>query len=357
MSSQKNTGPASGTRKDDQAAKRAYQSEAELFGFDLGDDEDTADTSAVGDSGDATAATAATAAGQAAGATAETTDTSTVDEEEPAAAEEEPAAEEETEADAAEPSAGEATARDGDAGELAGPRRPAWLRLAAVALAVVGVAAAVWQGVGYFQDRQAQQRSELRDRLVDTTTQVLINAMSLEPDTFDQSMDYVRANSVGTFQSEYDQYDEQMRTYLEDNGIRTEAHIPNVAMSEIDTEHGLATAVVVYTVTAYKDEQLQAAARQALRISLEREGDGNDAPWKISEKAELGPMVPIGPSSQSVQDLDQLTGAGAAGGADGDSGTSAAPSSGTRKPETSAQPTSGASSSPQPTTSQQTGGR
>lgn len=350
MSSQKNTGPASGTRKDDQAAKRAYQSEAELFGFDLGDDEDTANTSAVGDSGDAAAAAAATAAGQAAGATAETTDTSTVDEEEPAA-------EEETEPDAAEPAADADTARDADAGELAGQRRPAWLRVAAVALAVVGFAAAVWQGVGYFQDRQAQQRSELRDRLVDTTTQVLINAMSLEPDTFDQSMDYVRENSVGTFQSEYDQYDEQMRTYLEDNGIRTEAHIPNVAMSEIDTEHGLATAVVVYTVTAYKDEQLQAAARQALRISLEREGDGNDAPWKISEKAELGPMVPIGPSSQSVQDLDQLTGAGAAGGVEGDSGTSAAPSSGARKPESSAQPTSGASSSPQPTTSQQTGGR
>lgn len=238
-------------------------------------------------------------------------------------------------------SAAAATAYDGASPSGKRKGAPAWLAVASVVILVAGLAAVIWQGTEYYHARQDQKLSESRDEVLDVASQVVINSMSFSKDTVDDDMARLREDSTGAFLSQQDEYADQIKQTITDQGATTRAEVSNSAVSAIDLDLGTATVVMVYTATSERKDLPGVSGRQAARVELQREDDR----WKVSDLVPVGSQVPVGDSSQSVQDL---------GGAD----PSATPSSGAAAPSSSASPSGSAKpTSSAPATTTTSGGK
>ena len=231
---------------------------------------------------------------------------------------------------------------------------PKWVAVASVVILVIGVAAAVWQAIGYFQDRSDKNAAALRDEVIDVASQVVVNSLSLSADTIDEDQERLRADSTGEFLRQQDEYAAEIKETVTDQGATTSAQVSNAALSEINDDAGTATVLLVYTAQSERKELPPVSGRQAARVELVREGDD----WKVADMVPIGAQVPVGESSDSVQQLGDPTGA-AAGGADSDSdsdsnsdsgaatgddkGTGSADSSSEKSRDADASPTTGAS--------------
>lgn len=214
---------------------------------------------------------------------------------------------------------------DGDddpsaAGEDAEKTRgaPKWLAVLSVVILVIGVAGAVWQGIGYFQDRSAKNAASLRDEVIDVASQVVVNSLSFSADTIDEDQERLRADSTGEFLKQQDEYAEQIKQTVTEQGATTSAQISNSALADLNEDTGTASVLLVYTAQSEREELPPVSGRQAARVELIREGED----WKVAELVPIGSQVPVGESSESVQQLDDVTGAGEdATGSGGESGT------------------------------------
>lgn len=226
----------------------------------------------------------------------------------------------------------DSAAADGDDSDAddddadAEPRRKGfrwWVAALAVLVALASCAAAGWQGYEYVQDRREQHRAELRDELTDLASSVFISTMTLSPDTLDTQLGYAEDNATAGFKSQIEQYKEQIRQALTDEGSHTDAQVTNAAVSELDEANNSATVLMIISANWYRDDQLTAASRQAMRVVLERVDDNGEQVWKVADMPAVGPSVPIGPSSESVQELNNVTDGDAAAGSDAAAGTAA----------------------------------
>jgi Mce-associated membrane protein len=195
---------------------------------------------------------------------------------------------------------------------------PAWVAVLSVVILVIGVAGAVWQAIGYFQDRSDKNAAALRDEVIDVASQVVVNSLSFSADTIDEDQERLREGSTGEFLAQQDEYAEQIKQTVVDQGATTSAQISNSALSDIDEDTGTATVLLVYTAQSEREELPPVSGRQAARVELIREGDQ----WKVAELVAIGAQVPVGESSEGVQQLDNVTG-GAGGGEDSDAGEGA----------------------------------
>ncbi|HJE89494.1 MAG TPA: hypothetical protein K8V11_00600 [Dietzia timorensis] len=193
-------------------------------------------------------------------------------------------------------------------GEEARKKRgaPRWFAVLSVVILVIGVAGAVWQGIGYFQDRGDKQAASLRDEVIDVASQVVVNSLSFSADTIDEDQERLRADSTGEFLKQQDEYAEQIKQTVTEQGATTSAQISNAALADINEETGTATVLLVYTAQSEREELPPVSGRQAAKVELIREGDD----WKVAELVAIGAQVPVGESSESVQQLDDVTGAG-----------------------------------------------
>lgn len=194
--------------------------------------------------------------------------------------------------------------KDEDARKKSGA--PKWLAVLSVVILVIGVAGAVWQGIGYFQDRSAKNAASLRDEVIDVASQVVVNSLSFSADTIDEDQERLRADSTGEFLKQQDEYAEQIKQTVTDQGATTSAQISNSALVDLNEDTGTATVLLVYTAQSEREELPPVSGRQAARVELVREGED----WKVAEMVAIGSQVPVGESSESVQQLDDVTGAG-----------------------------------------------
>lgn len=186
---------------------------------------------------------------------------------------------------------------------------PAWVAVLSVVILVIGVAGAVWQAIGYFQDRSDKNAAALRDEVIDVASQVVVNSLSFSADTIDEDQERLREGSTGEFLAQQDEYAEQIKQTVVDQGATTSAQISNSALSDIDEDTGTATVLLVYTAQSEREELPPVSGRQAARVELIREGDQ----WKVAELVAIGAQVPVGESSEGVQQLDDVTGGARAG--------------------------------------------
>lgn len=215
---------------------------------------------------------------------------------------------------------------------------PPWVAVLSVVILVVGLAGAVWQAIGYFQDRSDKNAAALRDEVIDVASQVVVNSLSFSADTIDEDQERLREGSTGEFLAQQDEYAEQIKQTVMDQGATTSAQISNSALSDINEDAGTATVLLVYTAQSEREELPPVSGRQAARVELIREGDQ----WKVAELVAIGSQVPVGESSEGVQELDDVTGGagvdtsekpdsdadGGAGAGGGDSDSDASPTSG-----------------------------
>lgn len=200
---------------------------------------------------------------------------------------------------------GDEPAADGEAARTT-RGAPRWLAVLSVVILVIGVAGAVWQGIGYFQDRGDKQAASLRDEVIDVASQVVVNSLSFSADTIDEDQERLRADSTGEFLKQQDEYAEQIKQTVTEQGATTSAQISNAALADLNEDTGTASVLLVYTAQSEREKLPPVSGRQAARVELVREGDD----WKVAELVAIGAQVPVGESSESVQQLDDVTGSG-----------------------------------------------
>lgn len=209
-------------------------------------------------------------------------------------------------------SSGPSTTPDGDS--RGGTRT---LALVSVLVLVAGLAVLGVFGVRYLQDRsQVDEITEQREAVIATASEIVGDVFSFHHEDVDASLEKLEANSTGPFLTEQRQFSDEVRQRVEEQKAVVNATIMNTAVSELDTDEGTASVLVVFTATSEREGEDDITRRQSSVVELVWEDDM----WKASEVNQVGVSVPVGASSESVQGLEESLGAGGGAGGGDDAG-------------------------------------
>lgn len=148
------------------------------------------------------------------------------------------------------------------------PRPSARVALLLV-VSAVAFAAAAWQGVLLYQDREDDAQ---RDAAVAVARAQVLDLTTLDSETIDPKLEAMGKRLSGDFKRQFDGFADTFADVVSEDNIRAEGEIKSVAVDQFDGE----TAVVLVATSAevaHGKTDETTAKDYRVRVELDRKGD------------------------------------------------------------------------------------
>jgi len=147
-------------------------------------------------------------------------------------------------------------------------------RMAFVIVTLAAVAAIVWQGTVWYQDRQDDDR---RDEAVAVARDQVLDLTTLDSATIDDKLEAMGKRLSGDFKRQFDGFADTFADVVNEDKIRATGEVKSAAVDQYDSE----TAVVLVATSAevaHGKSDKTTAKNYRVRVELDRNGDS----WLIT---------------------------------------------------------------------------
>jgi len=153
-------------------------------------------------------------------------------------------------------------------------KRPSYVTALFVVVTVLGIAAVVWQGGIWYQDRRDDDR---REAAVEVARAQVLDLSTLDSGTIDAKLAAMSRRLSGDFKRQFDGFSQTFADVVTEDKISATGEVKSVAVDKYDGESA-SILVATSAEIAYGKSKKTTQKDYRMRVELDRKGDS----WLIT---------------------------------------------------------------------------
>lgn len=146
--------------------------------------------------------------------------------------------------------------------------------------------AAVWFGYGWARAALSERpAAEARESALADARQAAVNLNSFDAQNLDTSFADIESSITGGLVDDLEATRDQLTQQTEQTGARSESEVLGASLTSLNTDDGIADAIVVLATTTSWPDETSRKVRVTMRLTME---EGDDGVWRASKSVNLG---------------------------------------------------------------------